>query len=59
MSTTTIRGFKFDNCRLCGSPVEVTPFTDGFRVRCSSKCRAICASAPTLVRAGRIWNKVN
>lgn len=70
---TTIRGFKLNNCKKCGAVAGVISdartaiinrareqFASLVYIGCTdSDCVSPYAGAPTLVRAGRLWNMEN
>ncbi len=61
-----VRGFKLNNCRICGGVPSVRDYSGALAcvsVSCKSdECREISVRAvvrPTLALAGREWNRVN
>lgn len=72
MSATIIRGFRLNNCKKCGAPPTVNENigqlgqvslacgrTSEVQVICSKSCGSPFFVDTTLVRAGRVWNRVN
>lgn len=66
--TTTVRGFKLNNCKKCGKPATVKAAffanavvgSNWVLVRClDATCDSGGEIKSTLALAGRAWNRVN
>ncbi len=58
---TTVRGFKLNDCKKCGSKADVEDCGFFYRVGCSREGNCLSPQFVNkyLAVAGRAWNRVN